>query len=444
MAFQQGLSGLNSSSKALDVISHNVANASTVGFKAGRANFADVYAASMGYTGASNMQIGMGSQVSAVVQQFTQSSLTVTNYPLDMAIDGNGFFRMQRTDGTIAYTRNGQFTLDKNGFVVNDGGDKLTGFAAVGDGSDGIFEGATSTIQVDSSNMAPNATTSATLGLNLDSNSVNPLDRTPPGQDINNFLSNVTIPPDSFNFTHSIDVYDSLGNKSSMQLYFVRDQGGPPAPNTWQVFGRLSNDVMPDPADPSQSLGTPLENMGTIAFTDQGIFDQAASTGHPFTFTRSAAELNTGAAQLTYTVDLSNSSQWNASSSVTTAPRQDGYTTGKLQGFTVSKDGVLQGSYSNGLVRNIAQIALADFSNPNGLVSLGGNLWAESYDSGQPIVGPANSGSLGNVLSARVEESNVDLTQELVNMIIQQRNYQANAQSIRTQDQMMQTIVNLR
>lgn len=447
MAFQQGLSGLNSSSKALDVISNNVANASTVGFKAGTTLFADMYASAMS-GGVAALQVGIGSRVAGVAQSFTQGNLTTTSNDLDMAINGNGFFRMQRSDGTIAYTRNGQFDVNRNGYIVNPNGDMLTGYAATTTAAgNSVFAGEPSVLRIDTSNMAPRETSQASLKLNLDSKDVNPLDQDPAGQDITAFLDAVDIPVDSYNYTTSMTVYDSLGNPSLMQIYMVREPNAAGvAPNEWRVYGRLSNDVVPDPADPSLSTGSPLEDLGTIPFTAFGVIDNPTNDPNigKFTITRTSAQLGTGADDLEFTLDLTGTTQWNAAYAVTNPPNQDGYTTGSISRLTVSSDGVLQGVYSNGLTRDIGMLTLASFRSPNGLVSLGGNMWAESYESGEPALGAPGTGILGKVTSGQVEDSNVDLTQELVQMIVQQRNYQANAQSIRTQDQLLQTLVNLK
>lgn len=460
MAFQQGLSGLNSSSAALDTISHNVANASTVGFKAGYTVFGDLYANAM-LGGASSIQVGNGSKVAAVWQSFTQGNPKITNNPLDMAIDGNGFFRMQRSDGSIAYTRNGQFDVSRDGYIINASGDKLTGFPVMNsNATPPVFHGEPSALYIDTTYISPRETTTASVGMNLDSKQKNPLNRDPAGLDINgtvpvtdpmgvvtdvDIVNLTNIPPDSYNYTTSMTVYDSLGNESMLSLYFVRDPDvGGVSPNTWSVYARLDNDVIPDPNNPQVSLGRPLELLGQIQMTEFGVLDETVADNGLFTFARTAEELGTGASGLSISLDLRASTQWNAANGVTTPPRQDGYTSGRLTGVSVSNGGVLQGTYSNGQTKAIGQLALAEFAAPQGLISLGGNLWAESYDSGAPAIGAPGTGVLGTVTSGQVEESNVDLTEELVNMIIQQRNYQANAQSIRTQDQLLQTLVNLR
>lgn len=444
MGFQQGLSGLYSSSQALDVISHNIANSSTVGFKAGTAIFSDVYASAMMLGGGSSNQIGIGSRVSAVWQQFSQGNISPTGNALDMAINGNGFFRMIRTDGTIAYTRNGQFDANRDGYIINANGDRLTGYAAVTDANGNtMYAGEPTELYIDTTGMAPRETAESRIAVNLNSNEVNPLEKDPAGQDITTFLNQVNIPPDSYNFTTNYNVYDSLGNEHRMELYFVREPSvGGVAPNQWRVYGRMSTDIQPDPANPGISLGAPLEDLGTLDFTAYGALDPAGNS--QYTITRSAAQIGTGADDMEFTIDLAGSTQWNDKNAVTTNPWQDGFTTGKITKLTVSEEGVLEGTYSNGLTRAIGKIALAHFRSPNGLIALGDNMYAESYDSGQPLVGAPRTSVLGSVLSQRVEDSNVDLTQELVDMIVQQRSYQANAQTIRTQDQILQTLVNLR
>jgi len=428
MAFQQGLSGLNTSSKALDVISNNVANASTVGFKAGNTVFADVYASAL--SGAvSNIQIGIGSSVIAVRQAFTQGNLATSANALDMAINGNGFFRMELNDGTIGYTRNGQFDVDKDGYIVDSLGDKLTGFEVLSTSSatSSVFAGVPSVLKIDTSNIAPNATQGVdgvTLYANLDSRDVNPTVDTPPGPAFDPLAD--PIPADSYNSTTSLTVYDSLGNAHSLSLYYIRND--PATDNTWTVYGSLDGD-------------TPTLLTGALEFDEYGaIVDPVASV---LPFSRTAAELANGAADLSFSIDVSGSTQYGSPFGVNELS-QNGYSTGQLAGITVTDDGIIQGRYSNGQSRDIGRLALANFASPNGLISLGNNLWAESPASGQPIVGAPGTGVLGVVSAGMVEESNVDLTAELVNMIVQQRNYQANAQSIRTQDQVMQTIVNLR
>lgn len=446
MSFQQGLSGLNSSSKAIDVTSNNIANANTVGFKAGNAQFSDIYASAL--SGASTgIQIGIGSGINSVKQTFTQGNLRTSSNPLDMAINGNGFFRLVRNDGSVAFTRNGQFDIDKDGFIVSAIGDKLTGFPAMErQGSVTVFGGMAEPLRIDNSNIPPRPTGEATLTLNLDSREINPGDRVPAGPSIEDFAEEVSIPVDAYNYTTSLTIYDSLGNPISMSLYFVR-ASGTPAPNAWDVYARLSTDIGDDPDNPGEKIVnvelTKLTENGPLPFTNNGIVDTTDFDLNSLVLNRTPDELGTGAGELELVVKLGKSTQFGSPFAVTELT-QDGFTTGQITGLVTTRDGVIQGRYSNGQTRDIGKIALANFASPNGLISLGNNLWAESPESGQPIVGAPGTGVLGVISAGQVEESNVDLTAELVNLIIQQRNYQANAQSIRTQDQILQTLVNLR
>jgi flagellar hook protein FlgE len=422
MSFQQGLSGLNSSSKALDVISNNVANTSTVGFKQGTAQFSDVYAASL--TGSvSNLQVGLGSTVTAVRQAFSQGNLTTTNNPLDMAVNGNGFFIIERIDGTPAYSRNGQFDVDKDGYIVTSVGERLMGYQSSTDAAGIPTSGGTPVaLNIPQGGIEPR-TTGAIDGVhvaaNLDSREISPADGTPPylTLDINN--------PLTYNSTTSLKVFDSLGNDHTLTLYFVKDAATTPPTNAWTVYGSLDGE---DPL-PANQMALTFDANGLPPTTAVLNFSSPVTSGatSPFAFP----------------IDLSRTTQFGSAFAVTELT-QDGYAPGEVAGLSVSRDGLIEGRYTNGQTKVLGQVVLATFRNPNGLTSLGNNLWAASPGSGAPIPGKPGAGLNGVISSGMVEESNVELTQELVQMIIQQRNYQANAQSIKTQDSILQTLVNLR
>ena len=418
MAFQQGLSGLNSASKALDVISNNVANSNTIGFKAGRAEFSDLFAAALNGA-AAGVQVGIGSAIGAVTQSFSQGNITTTNNPLDVAINGNGFFRMAATDGTVAYTRNGKFDVSKDGFIVNSQGFQLTGFAAT---NGVVLNGSEAKpIQLDFSDVQPSASTQMTLAANLDS-------RDPVSPSFN--LANPTpldrnnVAAGGYNFSTSATAYDTLGNQHTLTFFFQKTGAG-----TWDSFYQVDGTGA---AAPVPAPGSPLQFDTSGKITSGGAFN--------ITFPEFAG---TGAsATQSIAFDLTSSTQFGSQFGVNTL-RQDGFASGRLTGITVGDDGVILGRYSNGQSRNLGQVVLANFQSPNGLLSLGGNLWAESSTSGQPIIGVPGSANLGLLNAGAVEEANVDLTAELVQLIVQQRAYQANAQSVRAQDQILQTIVNL-
>lgn len=419
MGFQQGLSGLNASSKALEAISNNVSNSGTIGFKAANAQFSDVFAASLAGGGAS--QVGIGTSVANVVQHFTQGNITSTNNPLDIAINGSGMFRLSN-NGAISWSRNGQFQVDKNGYIVNASGQRLTGYLANTNGI--IVPSSPADIQINTSDLQPVATGKGTpatglqVGLNLDSRQGLP--------SVTTFASNN---PLSYNSSTSATVYDSLGNPHILAMYFVKDSvAGPPiaaVPNQWRLYTTL------DGGTASAPTTLQFNNSGTMITPASGVVAQsfAITTG--------------GVTTLDFNLDLNGSTQYGNIFGVNRIS-QDGYTSGRLSGLSVASDGTVQGRYSNGQTRNLAQIVLGNFNNPNGLLSIGGNQWQETAASGQPLIGAPGSGSLGVLQSAAVEESNVDLTAELVDMITQQRAYQANAQSIKTTDQLLQTLVNLR
>ena len=401
MSFQQGLSGLNAAAKNLDAIGNNVANANTVGFKQSQAQFADVYANSL--TGAGGSQIGIGTKVSQVAQQFTQGNITATNNPLDMSINGGGFFRMD-TNGEVTYQRNGQFQLDKNGFIVNPTGGTLTGYTANASGV--LSTGAPAPLSINTADLVPQVTTAANAVLNLDSGGAIPA----LAFDMND--------PTTFNNSTAVSVYDSLGNSHSVQTFYVKTAAG-----AWDVHASMD--------------GGAAFSAGALAFNTSG----ALTGGSPITIPPQA--VTTGAAPLGFTIDFTGTTQFGSAFSVNTL-NQDGYTSGRLAGFNIGADGIIQGRYTNGQSATLGQVVLANFANPNGLQQLGNNQWAESATSGTPLVGSPSSGSLGVLQSSAVEDSNVDLTAELVNMITAQRVYQANAQTIKAQDAVLQTLVNLR
>jgi flagellar hook protein FlgE len=406
MSFEQALSGLNAASQNLDAIGNNVANASTVGFKEGRAEFADVYAASI----ASQMgtQIGIGTRLASVSPQFTQGNITTTGNPMDVAINGQGFFRMS-SGGVVSYSRDGQFSLDKNGYLVNSAGEQLTGYPANAAGT--ISPSTPVPLQLSLANIAPKSTANASFSLNLDSRSTTPV-----------AAFNVT-DPTTYNSSTALTVYDSQGNAHTLSVYFRNT-----AANTWSVYGAGDGTIL--------NAGAPI---GTLNFNTSGTM--AANV----TLNPSLPMANGAATPLTFSLlfPAASTSQYGTNFSVSNNT-QDGYTTGQLSGFTIGNDGIVQGRYSNGETRDQGQIALANFINPQGLVALGGNQWAESSASGQPLVGSPSTGSNGALQSGALESSNVDITTELVNMITAQRIYQANAETIKTQDQVEQTLMNLR
>ncbi|CAN7249418.1 flagellar hook protein FlgE [Massilia sp. LjRoot122] len=508
MSFQQGLSGLNGAAKSLDVIGNNIANASTVGFKGSTTQFADVYANSL--NGAGGISAGIGVKVANIAQQFTQGNVEASNNPLDIAINGAGFFRTEAS-GMVQYSRNGQFSLDKSGFLINAQGAKLTGYGLNANGA--LVAGAPTPLQIDTADLEPVKTEEVKMELNLDSRSLPPTNAPFNADD-----------PTTYNKQTPMSVYDTLGNPHVLSTFYVKGT----TPGTWDVYAAnngtevtnlavaaaaggnaavntarsnweaATKAVPPVPATIAAALGAyasaasgvvsaaagtagataatqteigtaatnaaavpggtpdevdaaiakaikvPAKPIGTLAFDTSGGLNKVSSTDAGKIAVTLPVFPSTGAElTLPITIDYDGTTQYGTATSEKKLV-QDGYAAGNLQRFTTGLDGTVLGQYSNGQTKPLGQVILANFTNPNGLEPLGNNAWAESASSGVPLVGTPNSGSFGVLQQSAVESSNVDLTAELVNMITAQRVYQANAQTIKTQDSVLQTLVNLR
>ena len=418
MSFQQGLSGLNASSKNLEVIGNNVANANTIGAKGSRAEFGDMYAAAI-----NGHSIGIGVNLQAVTQQFTQGNITTTSSPLDLAINGNGFFEVQNSAGQTLYTRNGEFQANKDGFVTTSSGMKLVGYPAATDGT--IQPGAAQPLQLPTAGVDPNVTANVSIEMNLDSRKAVTLPAAAPQIDFTDAKT--------YNDATSVTVFDAKGQDVALTYYFQKS-----ATDTWNVYATANGTSVNVDA-----TGNPLP-VTTINFPSNGGTPTAPTGAVAMNIpsTTNAAGATTMAIP-NVALDLTGATQFGSGFGVTSMS-QDGYTAGQLTGVTIEKTGIVMATYSNGQSKAAGQLELATFKNPQGLSPLGGNMWARSFESGDPTVGTANSGNIGSLQAGALEESNVDLTGELVNMITAQRVYQANAQTIKTQDQVLQTLVNLR
>lgn len=420
MGFAQGVSALNASAANLDVIGNNIANAGTIGFKSGSVQFADVYAGS---------KIGLGTQVSSVAQNFTAGSVQSSSRGLDVAItNGDGFFRLASPGGEVAYSRNGQFDMDKNGYLVNAGGLQLTGYAV---GANGNLAGGTpAPLQMPTAAMAPKATGSGagiTAQFNLDS-------RLPAPTAAFDAADSST-----YNYANSVTIYDSLGNPHELATFFAK-QAAPV--NTWNVHATV--DGMPlDNGGVLPAVGTGTA-IGSLTFDSNGILDTAIVGNGVLGFKTPGFTLGNGSAPMTFDMNVAGTTQFGNDNDVRKLT-QDGYASGTLIALAIEQDGTVSGKYSNEQSNTLGQIVLSSFVNPGGLQSKGDNVWAETAASGQPLTGTPGAGTkLGALVSGALEGSNVDLTSELVNLIIAQRTYQANAQTVKTQDQVMQTLMNMR
>ncbi|MEX3637192.1 flagellar hook-basal body complex protein [Paraburkholderia sp. BR14320] len=503
MSYQTGLSGLSASSSDLDVIGNNIANANTVGFKSGTAEFADMYANSVAT--ATSQQIGIGTKLSEVQQQFSQGTITTTNQALNVAINGNGFYQLS-DNGTLVYSRNGVFQLDKNGYITNAQGLKLMGYAA---SSAGIINTAqTVPLTVPTANIAPQATTSITAGLNLNAQdnimlgapTVTPgagnsaglsttgatITNASAGTNTDTYTINFTDPthytvtvgagtpgaPQTFtagtaitlgngesitfsgtptagdsytvapnpttfnqassttyNYSTSTTVYDSLGGSQTVNMYFAKTGSG-----TWNVYAGPSNGT-------ASLIGTAnFNSSGTLVSTTDATTGLATATLGAFTM--SLPNTDGSSTPQSVTLNMAGTTQYGGKNGVNSLST-NGYAAGQLTSFTVGADGTLTGNYSNGQTAALGQIVLANFANQNGLVNLGNNEYGQTSASGVAQISTPGSTNHGVLQGGAVENSNVDLTSELVNLITAQRNYQANAQTIKTQQAVDQTLINL-
>jgi flagellar hook protein FlgE len=405
MSFNIALSGLQASRSDLDVTANNIANANTTGFKRSRAEFADVF--SQAYNGNSSLTPGNGVRLAAITQQFDQGNIENSSSNLDLAINGQGFFTLRDDSGQV-YSRDGAFQVDREGFVVNSSGYRLQAFPSLDDEGTQFNTGGLSDLRLDTGIGPPSATTRISTALNFRADA-ELLGGT--GADIDPLL------PDSYSYTTAITVYDSLGSPHTATLYVRR---------TTDL--EYSTRVYVDGVD----LGTQ-----DLAFDANG----ALVTAQPMTFPNTFTPTN-GASPLNLDYDFTGSTLLGSSFSINDQ-RQDGFTTGRLSGLEITAEGVVAARYTNGRSVALGKVALANFDNPQGLSQVGNNAWTESFDSGAAVLGEAGTASLGLIQSGGLESSNVDLSQQLVNLITAQRNFQANSQVISTADEITQTAINL-
>lgn len=421
MGFNTAISGIKAATADLGVIGNNIANSSTTGFKTSRAEFADIYATSL--LGAGSNAIGKGVSVASVTQEFSQGNISFTNNALDLAISGNGFF-MLSDEGAALYTRAGSFKVDNEGYIVSNDGHRLQAFQADGAGNIGTQIG---DLQLSTALIDPQATGLVDITANLDSRQVAPT--VPFGGPFDAFAAPPTAPdPDSYNGTTSATIYDSLGNPHVMSMFFVKTATA----NEWEVHSTID--------------GVTTSGPDTLTFQSNGQFDPATlpvelniAGWNPLNSDGTA----TGASAQTFNISLSRSTQFGSELSVSSII-QDGFSTGQLRGLEFDETGVAFARYTNGQSRALGQVAVAGFSNANGLQPLGDTSWAETFSSGQASLAQAGTSGLGVIQSGALEDSNVEITEQLVNMIVAQRNFQANAQVIQTEDTITQTVINLR
>lgn len=421
MSFNIGLSGMRAASRDLNVTGNNIANAGTAGFKQSRAEFADVYAASM--LGSGRNQQGSGVLLSEVSQLFNQGNINETQNALDLAINGNGFFQVSN-NGALSYTRAGYFGTDNQGFIVDNFGNNLQGYATDNNGK--LENGKISDLQIKTTSQEPKPTSQFKQTFNLNSTNEAPEMTTFDPAD-----------PKSYNSSTSTSIYDSQGNAHVMTQYFVKT-----GPNTWQM-NTLIDGVNPQ----TPTSNAPYER--TLEFDSAGklVGDGKISLNDwvPATVkgTPPVGTPNNAAASSELKMDISGATQF-ANSFAVNSVSQDGYTTGELAGIEIDDTGTIFARYTNGQSKVQGQVVLADFANVQGLIPVGKTQWVQSLASGEPVRNPGGTGTLGAIQSGALEDSNVELSDQLVNLIVAQRNYQANAKTIETESAITQTIINLR
>ncbi len=406
MSFRIALSGLNAAQTDLKVTGNNIANASTAGFKKGRTEFADVYA--VAFEGISSIATGNGVSVAAVSQNFSQGNIDFTERNLDVAVSGQGFFVLSDSSGQ-SFSRAGAFNIDRNGNVVNQQGQRLQIFPAISGG--GFNTGVLSDLQLSTSDGPPQATTQITATLNLSASDSVP---TTTPFDPND--------PISFNNSTSTVIYDSLGTAHTSTLYYVKSA----VANQWDTYQYIDGNVVAS------------GGVSPISVT----FNQDGTINGPTNIAYDAVPSGTGALPIQTSLDYANSTQFGSPFAVN-GLSQDGFATGRLSGIDIDDEGVVFARFTNGQSSALGKVALANFPNVGGMRQLGNTSWAQTFESGDLILGEANTASFGLVQSGALEASNVDIAASLVNLITAQRNFQANAQVISAADTVTQTIINI-
>jgi flagellar hook protein FlgE len=408
-----GVSGLNVNSQALTVIGDNIANVNTTAFKGNRTSFANVLSQSL--AGATSNEIGRGVQYWGTTALWSQGSIENTSNPTDMAINGAGFFLMRDNTNANFYTRAGDFTFDRDGFLVNPDGMFVQGYEVTAVQPDGSLTlGNITDINVPGqSTTPPRATTLFTVDVNLDAEAAN-----------------------LETYSTTVIAYDSLGNAIPVSLTFEKQ-----AANDWNVSVSV----------PAGTVTTPATDVAiSVAnYTFDGATGALNNGADPVI---TLSNLLSGASDLsltwnlfedTTTVTNGDLTQY-AAPSMTTFQTQDGHTAGVLRGVSIDEEGVVTGSYSNGQLTPLYRVTLADFPNYFGITKMGRNLYAESRDSGQPMYRPPQTAKLGSISSSSIEMSNVDLAQEFVKMIKTQRAFQANSRVITTSDEILAELINIK
>ncbi len=429
------VSGMNVNGQGLSVVGDNIANMNTHGFKTSSVVFGDIVSQTIGSLG-----IGRGALLNDVSQEFTQGAFENTPNVLDMAIDGDGLFVMKKANETF-YTRAGQFGIDKQGYAVNPDGYRLQGYQF---DVSGVASTVVSDVNVSSINSQPNDTSQMTVYANLDSR-----DAVKPAFDVANSAA-------TSNFTSTITAYDSLGNNHVLNIYYRKNQtiaSGPAAGGwEWQWYAVVSAADNANIVPPATAPADQVQALGTLQFNTNGaLYNQTVSTPPTGGFDFAGGATQNQSISINFGLDIANDGESGlegttqfGTTSTTSYLEQDGYSAGTLKSLNINSEGLMTGIFTNGQTKNVAQIVLAKFISQEGLIKQGNSRYAESFESGQPIItAPGNSGT-GQILANTLELSNVDLAAEFVKMIIMQRGFQANSRMVSTSDELLTELVNLK
>lgn len=413
MSFNISLSGLNAAQKDLDVTGNNIANSSTIGFKKSRAEFADVFSNSVFSN--TKTQVGNGVSTAAVTQQFKQGATQDTDNSLDMAIKGDGFFVMSPSANSLerSYTRAGAFQINNQGYVTDSQGEYLQVYKVASDGTpQAVSLDSTSPLQVPAVVGSPTPTGTVTAKLNLSSSA--------------SAITSAFNPADNSTYTSSTSavIYDSLGQSHSMTQYYVKTNTA----NQWNAYVYV---------DGAAATAAPT----TLTFNTSGVLTAPV----PAEITTNALNMFTNGSDPTQTVTLKYASLTQYASPFQVDQMSgDGSTVGQLTNVSTNESGVVAATYSNGTTTKLGMIALAKFSNPQGLTQVGDTSWKASLDSGEATPGVPNTGTFGGIKNSALEASNTDLSKELVNLIAAQRNYQANSRALEVNSQLQDNILQIR
>lgn len=413
-ALYSGVNGINSNGQVISVVGDNISNVNTTGFKGGQAQFEDILAGQ-------EMNVGLGSRISDIQTQYTQGGFESTGSVTDLAIDGNGFFMVKSPGGDYTYyTRAGQFAVNNDGYLVNAGGERLQGYQT--DAANELTSNVDD-IMISNEAVSPKATDQVNIAMNLDANSEDP------------GAFDVTDPTGTSNFSAGVTVYDSLGNSHLITVYFSKT-----AANTWDW-----NAVATQAELDGGGAGLEVEANGTLLFDNTGALDTIETSTTNFDFLGAVQDqsitFDFGTTTTTGT-GLDGATQFGSNSTITNIT-QTGYTSGTLQSIEFASDGTITGNYTNGTPRTLAQVVLARFQAEGGLKRMGGNNFAATLDSGAALIAAPGNGGRGNILSATLEQSNVDVANELIKMMIIQRGFQANARTISAVNDMLAQLVNI-